>query len=104
VTKVPYLICALWVCAFVWAQTEPPPTSPPDFPDEVNVTANDDGSYTLSEPDTNIVIDAAHEWELTFEWKPTMTSTNTTTYPIFIQVPFEHDSGFVFIRARVIKQ
>lgn len=44
------------------------------------------------------------EWELTFEWVAALDGTNAAkrTYPIRVQVPFEADKGFVFIRARKV--
>lgn len=53
-------------------------------------------------PPTNIVLSAESEWELTFEWAPELGSTNVVVYPIKIQVPFEHDQGFVYVRAKKV--
>lgn len=55
-------------------------------------------------PPTNIVLEANAEWELTFEWVSEIGSTDVEVYPIKIQVPFEHDQGFIYIRARQVSQ
>jgi hypothetical protein len=49
--------------------------------------------------ETNQVNEIAHVWDLTFVWADNPAGTNAVAYPITIRVPFDHDKGFIFIKA-----
>lgn len=44
-----------------------------------------------------------YEWQVMFEWSPDVEFTNTTIYPVTVQVPFEHSNGFVRVVARKVE-
>jgi hypothetical protein len=94
---------AVLPCGGVETATNQPPTpaelgiTPPPPPDGYEFQTTTNGSLTLVES-------TEYEWELTFEWADDPSFTNVTAYPIVIKVPFEHDKGFVRVKARKVEK
>ena len=92
------IVLFLWLLVGKLLAAEIPPLPDVDAPapigGEYGVHTNYDGSVTLFE-----ALPTA-EWEITFELADNIEGTNAVPYPIKVQVPFECEEGFVFIRAR----
>ena len=115
-----YAILILLTAIAAWAFGDPPPvpaTLSTEIPTAYYVDANGVTNPVIVQAEAPVganlppdyegqvtMIVSSVEWELTFEWADNVQGTNAVPYPIKIQVPFEHDHGFVFIRAKKVLQ